>query len=158
MTKQPDTPVKRNLHYNARSGSPQFLTVPQFRPSYNYTKPHFLPSTICLWNNLQRELLECGTFNSFKNIYITYLIIISYLFYLLIIIIDILCIIFIHFGCICLSILVYMLCKTCNKKDSASSSSKGGFKLVLLLVLHWSQRKKNATCGCILHFLVVKKG
>ena len=66
LTDFPGAPTTRQqFHYNSRSSTTEALVVPHFRTSSHQNS--FFPLTICEWNKLPKEIIECKTLCSFKK-------------------------------------------------------------------------------------------
>ena len=64
LTDFPGAPTTRQqFHYNSRSSTTEALVVPHFRTSSHQNS--FFPLTICEWNKLPKEIIECKTLCSF---------------------------------------------------------------------------------------------
>ena len=66
LTDFPDAPTTRQeFRYNSRSSTTEAMMVPHFRTSSH--QHSFFSHTICEWNKLPKEIIECKTLGSFKS-------------------------------------------------------------------------------------------
>ena len=67
LTNFPGAPTTcQQFHYISRSSTTEALVVPRFKTSSHQNS--FSPLTICEWNKLPKEIIECKTLSSFKKI------------------------------------------------------------------------------------------